>query len=788
MIDNNTNSTSLSNLSGPIYPTDESSGSAEDLKKQTDLLRTRLAQLEFENELLRKSLERDQTFKSGYHFLYNSVGITCFTLSPDGIVLSANQTASVLLAKKEADLVGLAFVELLVPACGSPFQTFLSALLENPFRQHCRVRLSAAQGEWDADVEGIFVPESEVVLLVASKLTRCLAPSPDTGTMDIIRLQASHMAALMNCTSDLMISADQKGQIITFNEPFQHVVKDIWNQKASIGTNIFDIIPKSLHQRYQRMVERVLGGEKLTEILVYPSAKDADMYWEESFSPILAEPGEVIGFAVSSRNISEMNRVENNLMYRENVLQSIFNESADALFLTTIAENRIVLCNRRAVELFEAETEESLIGNPAYSLHDLLNPAEISTMNQCLHDTGFWSSEMQYVTTQGSVYWGHIRVKSIRISGSGYALVRVSDMTEKKQSEEKIKMYSDRLETILESTQDIIFSLDNRFCYTSFNTNHQRLMLHTYGIEIELGKNAIAHNKILHKDYKPISKDLLRAMKGEQFKVVRTIGSAKAYYEMYLNPIRSEAGEVSGVAVFARDISERKEGEERLLTSLREKEVLLSEVYHRVKNNLNVVVSLLTLQANRTNDPSVLEALNESKNRIYAMALVHEQLYRSGNMSKINTREYVISLARNVREVYLKQSNRIAVQIEVDLDIHFPLDISIPLGLMLNELLTNSFQHAFDPGQEGQVGIQLSSIEKQRYLMCVWDDGRGFDPVVMATSNPKSLGLRIVEMLVEQIKGKLHFRYTPRIETVDQAISDASRQNRIEIYFNYPIH
>jgi two-component sensor histidine kinase len=253
-----------------------------------------------------------------------------------------------------------------------------------------------------------------------------------------------------------------------------------------------------------------------------------------------------------------------------------------------------------------------------------------------------------------------------------------------------------------------------------------------------------------------------------------------------LNPIRNEFGEVAGVAVFAQDISEQKKGQERLITSLREKDVLLSEVYHRVKNNLNVVISLLTLQANRTHDPSVLDALNESKNRIYAMALVHEQLCRSGGMSGINTREYIISLARNVSEVYLKSCSRITVQIEGELDSHFPLDISIPVGLILNELLTNSFQHAYDPGQVGRVGVKLAHVEKHRYLLCVWDEGRGFDPGGMVQADSKSLGLKIVEMLVHQINGTLYLGSVARPEGSDPATSDIAQRNRVEIQFNYP--
>jgi len=480
----------------------------------------------------------------------------------------------------------------------------------------------------------------------------------------------------------------------------------------------------------------------------------------------------------------EKKRVESNLMYREEVLQSVFNESTDALFLTTSPERRIVQCNRIAVEVFEVASEEWMSGRVAYTLHQVLHPDEIGRMRQQLLKTGYWSAEILCLTTRGRTFLENIMVKSMYVSGTAYELVRVKVVKEKPV--ERVNVYKAGLEAVLESTQDVIFSLNTHFCYTSFNTNHRRLMRNNYGIEIALEKKAFNREKDFYKDYKCIVNDLLRAMKGEQLTVIHAFGPTEVYYELYLNPIRNEAGVVTGVAVFAKDISERKKGEERLITSLREKEVLLSEVYPRVKNNLNVVISLLTLQANRTHDPSVLDALNESKNRIYAMALVHEHLYRSGDMSSINTREYIISLARNVREVYLKRCSRIAVQIEVELGIHFPLDISIPLGLILNELLTNSFQHAYDPGQVGRVGVKLANVEKHRYLLGVWDEGRDFDPGVMAQADSKSLGLKIVEMLVNQINGTLHFGSVARPEGSDPATSETAQRNCVEIQFNYP--
>jgi PAS domain-containing protein len=213
----------------------------------------------------------------------------------------------------------------------------------------------------------------------------------------------------------------------------------------------------------------------------------------------------------------EKKQVESNLMYREEVLQSVFSESAEAFLLTTSPERRIVQCNRIAVEMFEVESQERLISRSAYALHRVLNPDEIGMMGQQLLKTGCWSAEILCLTTRGRTFWGNIMVKSMYASGTGYELVRVRTVKEK--SAERVNGYSARLEAVLESTRDVVFSLDTHFRYTSFNTNHQRLMRNNYGIEIALEKKAFNREKDFCKDYKRIANELRRAMKGEQLTV-----------------------------------------------------------------------------------------------------------------------------------------------------------------------------------------------------------------------------------------------------------------------------
>ncbi len=198
-----------------------------------------------------------------------------------------------------------------------------------------------------------------------------------------------------------------------------------------------------------------------------------------------------------------------------------------------------------------------------------------------------------------------------------------------------------------------------------------------------------------------------------------------------------------------RDITERKRSDDLIRSALREKDVLLREVHHRVKNNMQVISSLLNLQASQTSDPAARATLEESRQRVRSIALIHEKLYNSGNMASIDFGAYLKSVADEL----LKTFGRPDVSCRLDLEgIRFEIDRAIPAGLIVNELLTNSLRHAFPPGTSGTVWVRLRSLGDGRVELVVQDDGIGFAPGA-DPSTSATLGLAIVKTLVEQMQG-----------------------------------
>jgi PAS domain S-box-containing protein len=209
--------------------------------------------------------------------------------------------------------------------------------------------------------------------------------------------------------------------------------------------------------------------------------------------------------------------------------------------------------------------------------------------------------------------------------------------------------------------------------------------------------------------------------------------------------------QINGAWLFTaiiRDVSERKFAEEAIRNSLREKEVLLQEVHHRVKNNLQIISSLLNLQARACRDPGTRNLFQDSRNRIHSMAMLHEQLHKHGNLPKIDCHRYIHELAAHVFHTYGVSTNQIRLVLESK-DLRMNVEHAVPCGLILNELISNCLKHAFPDQRSGEIRIELQgNADCPEYLM-VSDDGVGTREG--AWDSMPHVGLRLVNVLAKQL-------------------------------------
>ncbi|MFC1569370.1 histidine kinase dimerization/phosphoacceptor domain -containing protein [bacterium] len=201
------------------------------------------------------------------------------------------------------------------------------------------------------------------------------------------------------------------------------------------------------------------------------------------------------------------------------------------------------------------------------------------------------------------------------------------------------------------------------------------------------------------------------------------------------------------------ELIQRKKAEEKIKASLEEKEILLKEIHHRVKNNLQVICSLLYLQSKKAKDNEAIEMLKESQNRIKAMALIHEKLYQSEDIVHVDFSEYINSLTSYLIKSYCVNSWDITINKEIG-NVEINIDKAIPCGLIINELISNSLKHAFPDASKGEIDIQIDSINSDQVMMHVKDNGIGM-PEGIDIKKVNTLGLRLINTLVEQLEGTM---------------------------------
>lgn len=364
--------------------------------------------------------------------------------------------------------------------------------------------------------------------------------------------------------------------------------------------------------------------------------------------------------------------------------------------------------------------------------------------------------EKRYIRKDRSVVWVLLTASLVKEEDGSpaYFISQVEDITQRHEAEQILKHQQDQLRMFIEHTPAAVamFDLDMHYVAAS------RRWVEDYKLHADtlIGRSHYEIFPEIGEDWKAIHRRCLAGAVEyrEEDMFLREDGSEE-WLRWEVRPWREAGGKIGGVVMFTEVITERRRAAEKIRQSLEEKEVLLREIHHRVKNNMQIISSLLQLQTSALHDPADVAIFQECQARIHSMAMVHDRLYRSGNLSTLNFGEHLRELASLTAHGQGSESRRIQVQTQCE-DIELDLDKAIPLGLIATELITNAFKHAFKDRPGGTIQITLARRGEKQMSLRVQDDGRGL-PVDSKPGTARTLGLRLVRSLSHQLRAKLLF-------------------------------
>jgi PAS domain S-box-containing protein len=337
------------------------------------------------------------------------------------------------------------------------------------------------------------------------------------------------------------------------------------------------------------------------------------------------------------------------------------------------------------------------------------------------------------------------------------------DITDRKRAEDSLRDAHQLLETIFEHTHVSIACLDPQFNFIRVNKTYAA----SDGREPSFfpGKNhfRLYPNKKNEELFRMVVKTGEPHCEfSKSFVYADYPERGVSYWDWNLVPIKDVKGKVSTLILTLQDVTERREAEKKIEESLREKELLLKEVHHRVKNNLAVIHSLLQLQSRHIKDNRYKEMLDDSMARIKTMGLIHERLYRSDDLAKINFSDYIEDMIDSMYASYGISSRKVLLKKEIE-RMTLGLESAVPCGLIVNELLSNCMKHAFPGGREGIINVILRVKDKSHIELIVRDSGVGI-PEDLDLEHRDSLGMTLIYSLAGQIQGDIELNREKGVE------------------------
>ena len=451
-------------------------------------------------------------------------------------------------------------------------------------------------------------------------------------------------------------------------------------------------------------------------------------------------------------NEQKLKRAEQVVRENEKIFKMLFEEALNPI-LVADQEGRYIDANKAALEFLECERGELLGGKYVWNF----SPSSFLDRQKREH-APFVSRHMLEAE-----YWVRGKIKTLLLNvvplerqGQKILYGIGQDITDRKKAEDALRESEERFRRVYEHMAVGVARVSMDFRIETANEAYCRML--GYREEELIGKHLknITHPEMFEENLRKQSQ--LGRGEIEHYRMEKCFihkDGHPVYGILDANLVRNAEGKPLYFLGSVLDISERKRAEESVRAALEEKEVLLRELYHRTKNNMQVISSMLALQARYIDNQEVLHIFEDMENRIQSMALVHQKLYQSKNLSRINLGEYINDLAALLFRSY-SSSQKIVFEIEAE-DVFVLIDLAMPCSLIVNELITNALKYAFPGNRDGRIRITLRRLETKKIDLWISDNGVGV-PENFDFRTTSSLGLQTVFGLAErQLHGKIQF-------------------------------
>ncbi len=549
---------------------------------------------------------------------------------------------------------------------------------------------------------------------------------------------------------DGFVMVNMQGKIIDSNESFQKMIG--YDADELRHLTYADITPNEWHAYEQQIVKEqiLINGHSGVYMKQYRK-KDGTVFPAELRTFLVRdEAGSNEGMWAIARDITERKQAEEAIRASEEKFRSIVESSPNAMHLYQIGENdQLVLIGANP-------SADKLTGIS----HALLYGLTIEQAFPNLASTGI--PEMYKRVAKGELppQSFEIKYEDARFSGFYYVhifktipgciAVDFIDITSRKQMEDDVRRSEIEYRDTLDSLPDWIYVVDEK-CEIVMVNSILKEELRRNGMNPDcIGQELNQHFPFIYKQTLDGINHVFKTGEASLDEQKVEVNGRILHVEITNAPILKD-GHVIKVVLMIRDRSKEKELDELRTKNIEQKEVLLREIHHRVKNNLASVISLLNFQLNNNSNEELTRIIIDIQMRIRSIALIHEHLYRSENLDRIPLANYIESLSVIIMTAF--SGHRIHMIHDLD-----PIDVSIetavPMGLIINELLTNAFKYAFPKGAPGEIHIRLKKEDGEQCFLVVEDNGIGL-PEDPSMDSEKSLGFYIVRILVEQLAGNI---------------------------------